>query len=247
MYTLAMPGTSVELPIEPGTLLLVGGPSTDGKRRLTLSVPAAAHAGGARALLVTTDAARGTMLRQFRTQARRAGALDPGRFAIAASETAGEDDRASAALAAAGEDGRIQGFSSATAFAELGSALSDAFAAMDDADRYWVVYDSLSDVIEQGTPKTAYKLCHVLSERLAETGGAGMVVLDDGHQPETVGLLRDAIDGVVRTRPADKLADGDCEFRIPAAETGWRRVDTDPARGDDSESKGPRRERLEDV
>lgn len=231
MHSFTVPGTDVAEPLSSGSLLLMTGPSTDAKRRLALSVAASGHVAGDRALAVTTDTPPATTLRQFRTQARRAGALHAERFAIVTSATGGETDRQPPALAKAARAGRVQSFPAPTAFAALGSALSDAFAATVDTERYWLVLDSLSDVVDGTDSTTASKFCHVLGERLAETGGVGVLLLDAGHDLETVGVLRQVVDGVVRTRPADALTDGDCEFRVPAADTGWRLVDTDATRG----------------
>lgn len=245
MYSFTVPGSDVAEPLSPGSLLLVTGPSTDARRRFTASVAAAGHAAGDRVLLVTTDGNAGAALRRFRIQARRAGALDAERFAIVASEPTGVDEGSAPALTRAEREGRVQRFPAPTAFAALGSALSDAFEATVETDRYWVVFDSLSDVVDHADAPTAYKLCHVLAERLAETGGVGVLVLDEGHSSEVIGLLRRAADGVVRTRPAAELSGGDCEFRIAGGDTGWRLVDTSARRGDEAGPAGQRHERLE--
>jgi KaiC/GvpD/RAD55 family RecA-like ATPase len=243
MYAFTVPGTGVAEPLSPGSLLLVTGPSTDAKRRFTASVAAAGHAAGDRALLVTTDEGPGTTLRRFRTQTRRAGVLDAGRFAVVASERAAPDDASPPTDSE--RAGRVQRFPGPAAFAALGSALSDAFEATAETDRYWLVLDSLSDIVDGAEAPQAYKFCHVLAERLAETGGVGVLALDDGHGSEAVGLLRQVTDGVVRTRPAAELAGGDCEFRIAGAGTGWRLVETRPGRDENADPGRQPRERLE--
>lgn len=248
MYTLSVPGTATAEPLLPGRLLLVTGPATDAKARFAAGLAAAGHADGARTLLVTTDDGPGAVLRRFREQAARAGGFEPTRTAIVASEEVTDDGLTPPGYPAAVEAGRVQRIPTATAFTEFGSAASRALGATASADRYWLVLDTLSDVLSRADATTVFKFCHVLGDRLTETGGLGVVVLDDGHQRETVELLRRAADGVVRTRPADKLDDGDCQFRLdlPDVGTGWRLADTSTTAAERREWGVPGRERYED-
>jgi hypothetical protein len=112
------------------------------------------------------------------------------------------------------------------------------------------VLDSLSDVLARTDATTAFKFCHVLGDRLAETGGVGVVVLGDGHRRETLELLGRAADGTVRTRPADELDGGDCQvrLRLPDTEPGaeWHLARTATTEAERREWGVPRLERLDD-
>jgi hypothetical protein len=247
MYTLSVPGTEVAEPLLPGRLLFVTGPATDPKSRFAASLAATGHADGGRALLVTTDDGPGATLRRFREQAGRAGAFAPDRLAIVASEEATDDDITPQEYPSAVEAGRVRTIPSATAFTAFGTAASKALGATASGDSYWLVLDSLSDVLARTDATTVFKFCHVLGDRLRETGGLGVVVLDDGHQRETVQLLRRVTDGELHTRPADKFDDGDCQFRLelPDAETGWRVTETATTAAERREWGVPRNERYD--
>lgn len=192
--------------IEPGSNILISGPSMTGKRDLAMDVLADGTDNGEGAIFVTTKdgADRVLELYEQRTpyQAKPVAVVD----CVTRQQGVGE----------VRDDDRIKYASSPVDMTRIGIQLSEfleAFYQERNIRQNRVALHSLSTLLMYSDLQTVFRFLHVFTGRIQSVDGLGMYVIDStAHDDQTMNTLKQLFDGVIETKedeePDIQLADG---------------------------------------
>lgn len=187
--------------LEPGTNVVIVGPSMSGKREVALELLAAGYEIDDGILCITTERAS----RLFEALERHLPTLD--RRDVGVVDCSGRSTRSAieAMTESVSSPGDLTGISIGTA------KLYEQFADRGVSDiRYGLI--SISTLLQHLGYEKVFKFLYVYSNRIGETDGLGIYTLDDDtHDPTTVNTIRGQFDGAIELRLTDA---GDRAVRV---------------------------------
>lgn len=209
-----LPPETIET-LDPGTNVVVVGPSLSGKRALALELLAAGYEDGEGILCITTMRSKHIYddLKRYvpSLEERRIGVVD---CSGSASRSAIQEMTESVP-----SPGDLTGISIGTAklFKQFNrKGISDI--------RYGLI--SVSTLLQYIDINTVFKFLHIYTTRVSETDGLGIYTLnDDTHDPTTVNTIKSQFDVVITLR---ETATGDLECQVRGARSGsrsWHPID----------------------
>lgn len=187
--------------VPAGTSLLVTGPPMAGKRARVLELIADGRERGQGGLLITTERPNGRIAEEY---AELAGGVEGPAFRIVDATGEGGAGRLT-------DRYEVEVVSSPDDLTGLGIAMNKAFEAFDaeGVGRVRIGIDSLSTMLTYLDAERVYKFLHVLAGRVETTGCVGLYTLNTAAaDPQAVGMLRNAVDGVVDLEGERPDADG---------------------------------------
>jgi KaiC/GvpD/RAD55 family RecA-like ATPase len=197
--------TPLDAEVEPGSNILISGPSMTGKRDLAMDILADGTDNGEGAIFVTTKdgADRVLELYEQRTpyQAKPVAVVD----CVTRQQGVGE----------VRDDDRIKYASSPVDMTRIGIQLSEfleAFYQERNIRQNRVALHSLSTLLMYSDLQTVFRFLHVFTGRIQSVDGLGMYVIDStAHDDQTMNTLKQLFDGVIETKedeePDIRLAD----------------------------------------
>ncbi|ERH11552.1 MAG: hypothetical protein J07HB67_00560 [halophilic archaeon J07HB67] len=196
----------IDTAIEPGSNILVSGPSMSGKRDLALDVLAEGTDDGDGAIFVTTKDGADQVLELYERRTPYQGKPVAVVDCVTRQQGVGE----------VREDDRIKYASSPVDMTRIGIQLSEfleAFYQERNIRQNRVVLHSLSTLLMYSDLQTVFRFLHVFTGRIQSVDGLGVYVIDSGaHDDQTMNTIRQLFDGVVRLDE-----DGDREVRLADA------------------------------
>ncbi|MEF8776315.1 MAG: hypothetical protein V5A43_07410 [Haloarculaceae archaeon] len=186
--------------VEAGRSLLVTGPAMSGKEAFVLDALGDGLTAGETAIAVTTDSPVSTVIAGLEARVedidhRRVGVID----CRADSESAGAE---------ADSEGYVHHVRAPSDLTGIGIGITNGFERFSDKgyDRGRVGLTSLSTMLTYTDRRTVFKFCHVLSSRLDNSEYVGLFTIDDtAHDDQTMGVLKQAFDGMIEIRADDDL------------------------------------------
>lgn len=213
MYT--VPAAFPTDTVPPSTHLLGLGPPMLGLRDLAYRFVERGLADGDHCVLVSTDRGAARVAEAFADATP-----SPERLAIV--DATGQEVSAGSVphpVESVGSPGDLTGIG--IAITELLERLHD-----DGAERYRVVFDSLSSLLVYADFERVYRFVHTLTNRVDQIDGTSLFLLNSDTDSDQIQKLESLFDGFV------ELAERDGETRIRLrgldAPTDWRPVDAEP-------------------
>ncbi len=196
----------LETEIEPGSNVLISGPSMSGKRDLALNVLAEGTDGGEGSIFVTTKDGADRVLELYENRSPYQG--KPVAVVDCVTRQQGVGD--------VREDDRIKYASSPVDMTRIGIQLSEfleAFYQERNIRQNRVALHSLSTLLMYSDLQTVFRFLHVFTGRIQSVDGLGLYVIDSSaHDDQTMNTLKQLFDGVVRLDE-----DGEREIRLADA------------------------------
>ena len=196
----------LETEIEPGSNVLISGPSMSGKRDLALDVLAEGTDGGEGSIFVTTKDGADRVLELYENRTPYQG--KPVAVVDCVTRQQGVGD--------VREDDRIKYASSPVDMTRIGIQLSEfleAFYQERNIRQNRVALHSLSTLLMYSDLQTVFRFLHVFTGRIQSVDGLGLYVIDSSaHDDQTMNTLKQLFDGVVRLDE-----DGEREIRLADA------------------------------
>lgn len=196
----------LETEIEPGSNVLISGPSMSGKRDLALDVLAEGTDGGEGSIFVTTKDGADRVLELYEDRTPYQG--KPVAVVDCVTRQQGVGD--------VREDDRIKYASSPVDMTRIGIQLSEfleAFYQERNIRQNRVALHSLSTLLMYSDLQTVFRFLHVFTGRIQSVDGLGLYVIDSSaHDDQTMNTLKQLFDGVVRLDE-----DGEREIRLADA------------------------------
>jgi len=185
--------------LPPGTSILLSGPAMTGKDALVSELLADGVGHGEGCLLVTTAGDGGDALGRIGDRAASGSSAVDGSLLCAVDCLAG-----SGRTEREFDDGRfVYSVAGPSAFTGMGIGITRCFdrLAGGGVTRARFGLTSLSTMIEYADKQTVFKLCHVLTQRLASEGFVGAFTLNaSAHDTQTVQVIRQAFDANLELR-----------------------------------------------
>ncbi len=182
----------LETEIEPGSNVLISGPSMSGKRDLALDVLAEGTDGGEGSIFVTTKDGADRVLELYENRTPYQG--KPVAVVDCVTRQQGVGD--------VREDDRIKYASSPVDMTRIGIQLSEfleAFYQERNIRQNRVALHSLSTLLMYSDLQTVFRFLHVFTGRIQSVDGLGLYVIDSSaHDDQTMNTLKQLFDGVVR-------------------------------------------------
>ncbi|PSQ05405.1 recombinase RecA [Halobacteriales archaeon QS_6_71_20] len=183
--------------IEPGSNVLVTGPSLSGKRELSLDVLAGGTRNGEGAIVVTTKDSADRILSQFEKRTGYEGR--PVAIVDTVTRQQGVGD--------APDSDRIKYTSSPVDMTGIGIKLSE-FLETFYRDRgirqNRVMVHSLSTLLMYSDLQTVFRFLHVFTGRIQSVDGLGVYCIDStAHDDQTMNTLKQLFDGIVETEEGE--------------------------------------------
>jgi hypothetical protein len=201
-------------PVDPGTTLLVTGPSIGGTRELCMELLGSDDDG---VLLVSADLDGPNAIDAYE---RLNGRFDPARMAVVDCTQHGETDP-TRNVSAIGTPGDLTGIG--MHYSRLYEELAGAGVEQIRTGLYTLT--TILPYVEEIQP--VYRFLHSITGRIRSAGGFGAVAMDPNTQDERVlGSLAQPFDGQLELRRDED--DGPCEIRLrglPDHDTDWRSYD----------------------
>jgi hypothetical protein len=201
--------------IDPGTSLLVSGPTHGGVRDLASRMIRSTEGEGS--IVVTTNKSAERLVRDYQDSG-----VDIGPDTLSIVDcTDGSGDVTEA---------RVLSVSGPADLTGIGIRFSDAYRQFDaeDVERVRTGVFSLSTLLSFSDLRTVSRFVHTLAGRIGNTGGIGLFLIDPGmHDERTIRTVGQFCDGRIEVRDG---ADGP-ELRtrgIPHDSRYWRAFDTKP-------------------
>jgi hypothetical protein len=201
--------------IDPGTSLLVSGPTHGGVRDLASRMIRSTEGEGS--IVVTTNKSAERLVRDYQDSG-----VDIGPDTLSIVDcTDGSGDVTEA---------RVLSVSGPADLTGIGIRFSDAYRQFDaeDVERVRTGVFSLSTLLSFSDLRTVSRFVHTLAGRIGNTGGIGLFLIDPGlHDERTIRTVGQFCDGRIEVRDG---ADGP-ELRtrgIPDDSRYWRAFDTKP-------------------
>ncbi len=196
----------LESEIEPGSNVLVSGPSMSGKRDLALDVLAEGTDDDEGAIFVTTKDGADRILELYERRTPYQGKPVAVVDCVTRQQGVGE----------VREDDRIKYASSPVDMTRIGIQLSEfleAFYQERNIRQNRVALHSLSTLLMYSDLQTVFRFLHVFTGRIQSVDGLGVYVIDSSaHDDQTMNTIKQLFDGVVRLSE-----DGDREIRLADA------------------------------
>jgi len=193
----------LESEIEPGSNVLVSGPSMSGKRDLALDVLGEGTDDGDGAIFVTTKDGADRILELYERRTPYQGKPVAVVDCVTRQQGVGE----------VREDDRIKYASSPVDMTRIGIQLSEfleAFYQERNIRQNRVALHSLSTLLMYSDLQTVFRFLHVFTGRIQSVDGLGVYVIDSSaHDDQTMNTIKQLFDGVVRLSE-----DGDREVRL---------------------------------
>ncbi|MFB6177066.1 MAG: RAD55 family ATPase [Halobaculum sp.] len=191
--------------IEPGSNILISGPSMTGKRDLAMDVLADGTNNGEGAIFVTTKDGADRVLELYEQRTPYQGKPVAVVDCVTRQQGVGE----------VRDDDRIKYASSPVDMTRIGIQLSEfleAFYQERNIRKNRVALHSLSTLLMYSDLQTVFRFLHVFTGRIQSVDGLGMYVIDStAHDDQTMNTLKQLFDGVIRTKedeePDIQLAD----------------------------------------
>ena len=194
MYDVGPLGTT----IEPGTNLLISGPSMSGKRDLALNILAEGTRNDEGAIFVTTKDGADRVLELYEQRTPYQGKPVAVVDCVTRQQGVGEIR----------EDDRIKYTSSPVDMTQIGIELSEfleAFYQQRNIRQNRVALHSLSTLLMYSDLQTVFRFLHVFTGRIQSVDGLGVYVIDSSaHDEQTMNTLKQLFDGVVQTSEDDE-------------------------------------------
>jgi KaiC/GvpD/RAD55 family RecA-like ATPase len=195
----------LETEIEPGSNILISGPSMTGKRDLALDVLADGTNNGEGAIFVTTKDGADRVLELYEQRMPYEG--KPVAVVDCVTRQQGVGD--------VRDDDRIKYASSPVDMTRIGIQLSEfleAFYKQRNIRQNRVALHSLSTLLMYSDLQTVFRFLHVFTGRIQSVDGLGLYVIDStAHDDQTMNTLKQLFDGVINTKedeePEIRLAD----------------------------------------
>ncbi len=195
----------LETQVEPGSNVLISGPSMSGKRDLALDVLADGTDGGEGAIFVTTKDGADRVLELYEQRTPYEGKPVAVVDCVTRQQGVGE----------VRDDDRIKYASSPVDMTRIGIQLSEfleAFYQQRNIRQNRVALHSLSTLLMYSDLQTVFRFLHVFTGRIQSVDGLGLYVIDStAHDDQTMNTLKQLFDGVIRTHedeePEMRLAD----------------------------------------
>jgi KaiC/GvpD/RAD55 family RecA-like ATPase len=210
----------LERGVDPGTSLLVAGPTMSRKAQVLGAILGSGHAAGEAVTVVSTE----DSLDAVESRLGEFASLDRSRLGVV-------DCTGGAGAEGLSDSGRAQQVPSPGDLTGLGIGITRAMEALPGRDgRYRLGFDSLSTLLAYRSPEDVFKFCHLLVSRLREVGCCSVLTLDtDAHETRTVNTIARAFDGSIDIRgaPDDASHDRPHELRLRGldAPPAWTPVD----------------------
>ena len=196
----------LESEIEPGSNVLISGPSMSGKRDLALDVLAEGTDDDEGAIFVTTKDGADRILELYERRTPYQGKPVAVVDCVTRQQGVGE----------VREDDRIKYASSPVDMTRIGIQLSEfleAFYQERNIRQNRVALHSLSTLLMYSDLQTVFRFLHVFTGRIQSVDGLGVYVIDSSaHDDQTMNTIKQLFDGVVRLSE-----DGDREIRLADA------------------------------
>jgi KaiC/GvpD/RAD55 family RecA-like ATPase len=196
----------LESEIEPGSNVLISGPSMSGKRDLALDVLAEGTDDDEGAIFVTTKDGADRILELYERRTPYQGKPVAVVDCVTRQQGVGE----------VREDDRIKYASSPVDMTRIGIQLSEfleAFYQDRNIRQNRVALHSLSTLLMYSDLQTVFRFLHVFTGRIQSVDGLGVYVIDSSaHDDQTMNTIKQLFDGVVRLSE-----DGDREIRLADA------------------------------
>jgi len=184
--------------IEPGSNVLVTGPSLSGKRDLSLDVLAEGTRNGEGAIAVTTKDAADRVLKQFEERTTYEGR--PVAVVDTVTRQQGVGD--------VRDSDRIKYTSSPVDMTGIGIKLSEfleTFYRDRSIRQNRVMVHSLSTLLMYSDLQTVFRFLHVFTGRIQSVGGLGLYCIDStAHDDQTMNTLKQLFDGIVETEEGEE-------------------------------------------
>lgn len=204
--------------VEPGSSILVSGPSMTGKEALMHDLLADGLRADEGAIAVTTggtaeDAIADLTSRTTQVERTHVGAID----------CRANGNREERLL---DQDGYVYSVSEPSDFTGIGVGITKCLDRFDakGIDRSRLALTSLSTMVTYADRQTVFKFCHVLSSRLDSADFLGLFLIDSNvHDEQTMAVLTQAFDGLLEVRERD----GRREARLRGLQpepTDWRHL-----------------------
>jgi len=184
--------------LDPGTNVLVSGPSMSGKRQLVFDLVAPSNVSPDPIVVMTTDDPAPRVQAEF---GDRNVPFDPATFRIVDATGAPGDT-----------DSAIHRISSPADLTGMGVAFTQAVDQMGTPDRLRLGFVSISTLLQYVDAERAFSFLHVLSRRTSAAGYLGVYSIDPTtHEDRFVNVVTSIFDAAIEIREPD---DGDRELRI---------------------------------
>ncbi|MEZ3143693.1 RAD55 family ATPase [Halobaculum sp. MBLA0143] len=188
----------LETQIEPGSNVLISGPSMTGKRDLALDILGEGTDDGEGAIFVTTKDGADRVLELYEQRTPYDG--KPVAVVDCVTRQQGGNVR---------DDDRIKYASSPVDMTRIGIQLSEfleAFYQERNIRQNRVALHSLSTLLMYSDLQTVFRFLHVFTGRIQSVDGLGLYVIDStAHDDQTMNTLKQLFDGVVRTHEDDPV------------------------------------------
>ncbi|WP_247730466.1 RAD55 family ATPase [Halovivax limisalsi] len=201
--------------LDPGTNVVVVGPSMSGKRSLALELLAAGYEDGEGILCITTTRTK----RIYDDLKRYVPSLEEDRIGVV--DCSGSESRSAIEqmTESVPSPGDLTGISIGTAklFKQFNrQGISDI--------RYGLI--SVSTLLQYIDINTVFKFLHIYTNRVSETDGLGIYTLnDDTHEEQTVNTIKGQFDVAVTLRETE-TGDLECQVRgAGSGSRGWHPID----------------------
>lgn len=184
--------------IDPGTSILLSGPSMLGTDSLAFDILADGLGQGDGAIAVTTSDSCDGVRADIESRSRD---FDPGR--VACIDCRSEGGREERHL----DSGQyLYSVSEPSDFTGIGIGITNAFDLLESQDvpKSRFALDSLSTLVTYADRQTVFKFCHVVSSRLDSADSLGVFTIDsDVHDDQTLSVLKQVFDGMIELREND--------------------------------------------
>lgn len=193
--------------VDPGTSLLVAGPAMSGKETFVLDALGDGLEAGETAIAVTTD---GPVTSVIAGLEARVDDIDYSRVGVVDCRANSGDEGPET-----DSDAYVHHVRAPSDLTGIGIGITKGFERFREQgyDRGRVALASLSTMLNYTDRQTVFKFCHVLSARLDNSEYVGLFTIDDtAHDDQTMGVLKQAFDGMVEIREDE--AGGGREARV---------------------------------
>lgn len=181
--------------IDPGTSILLSGPSMLGTDALALDILADGLGRGEGAIAVTTSSTCDDVRTDIESRLD-----DEVRGQLACIDCRSEGGREERHL----DSGQyLYSVSEPSDFTGIGIGITNAFDLLESKDvaKSRFALDSLSTLVTYADRQTVFKFCHVVSSRLDSAGSLGVFTIDsDVHDEQTLSVLKQVFDGMIELR-----------------------------------------------
>ena len=195
MYRLGAVFSDVD--VDPGTNLLVAGPSMSGKYDLALDVLASGSARGEGSIVVTTKDNADRVQSDFAAHTDG----DAGPLGVVDSVTKQQG------APPAGDDPLVRYVSSPVDLTGLGIELSELLQHLyreRGATQNRILLNSLSTLLMYSNLQTVFRFLHVFTGRVQSADALGVFVIDDSaHDTQTLSTLKQLFDGIIEVRESE--------------------------------------------